>query len=792
MFKNYLKVAIRSLFRDKVYSFINVIGFSIGIACSFLILIWVQDEVRYDRFHEEGERIYRILEDASDDTESLKVGVTAPGLAPHLEKDFPEIEHATTYKSLGSYLFRTKDNTTNVENRMALARENFFEIFSFKFIEGDPKNCLKDPGKIVLTESLANRYFEAGNAIGQTIELVDFGTFIVSAVIEDVHHSHIEFNYLLPFDNVEKVYGHEPDYMHVLNFITYVLLEKGADPSDLDKKLQNYTEKFSEPDNGEEVNPLFTQPLFDAYLKSSDFSYDFITTGDIKSVYIFSVIAIVVLLIACINFMNLTTARAANRAKEIGIRKVHGARKRNIILQFYFESFLITVISFFIALIIVELTLPVFNSVAGKELSISVLKEPVLIIFFALIAIFTALIAGSYPALYLSSFIPQKVLKGNLSSGSRAAIFRKLLVIIQFSISVILIVSTIIVSKQMHYIQNKKLGYDKEQLIYARLTEQVKSSYDQFKERVKKLPGVVNVSALDNLPIYAGPSSMIVEWEGNPGERSLRMHSVMVDYDFLETMEMELLKGRALTHEFNDDSNTVFILNETAVDKMNLKEPIGSKFSLQGKEGTIVGVVKDFHYNTIHHKITPMTLVLDKPNTHSVMIKLADNSQDKTIEKIQGIWKTVEPNYPFNYGYLDQLLETRYKKEAQTQKLFNYFSIFAIIISCLGLFGLSSFLAENRRKEIGIRKVMGSSVTQLVVKLSTEFLKWVVIANVIAIPVAYILMDKWLQGFAFRINLPFMAFFVALILALLIAVITVSYQTIRTAHANPIDTLRYE
>ena len=270
------------------------------------------------------------------------------------------------------------------------------------------------------------------------------------------------------------------------------------------------------------------------------------------------------------------------------------------------------------------------------------------------------------------------------------------------------------------------------------------------------------------------------------------MHSVMVDYDFLETMKMELLKGRSLTHEFNDDSNTVFIVNETAVDKMNLKEPIGSKFDLWGREGTIVGVVKDFHYNTIHHNITPMTLVLDKLNTHSVMIKLADNSQDKTIEKIKEIWKTVEPNYPFNYEYLDELLDTRYKKEAQTQKLFNYFSIFAIIISCLGLFGLSSFMAEQRRKEIGIRKVMGASVAQLVVKLSAEFLKWVLIANILAIPVAYILMDKWLQGFAFRIKLPFMAFFVALILALLIAVITVSYQTIRAAYANPAETLRYE
>ncbi len=792
MFKNYFKVAIRALFRDKVYSFINVIGFSIGIACSFLILIWVQDEVRYDRFHEKGDRVYRILEDATDETESLKVGVTAPGLAPHLEKDFPEIEYATTYKSLGSYLFRTKDNETNVESRMALARENFFDIFSFKFIEGDPKTCLKDPGKIVLTESVADRYFEPGNAIGQTIELVDFGTFIVSAVIEDVHHSHIQFNYLLPFVNVEKVYGHDPDYMHVLNFITYVLLEEGADPSDLDQKLQTYTEKFYELDEGEEVNPLFTQPLFDAYLKSSDFSYDFITKGDIKSVYIFSMIAIVVLLIACINFMNLTTARSANRAREIGVRKVHGAKKKNVILQFYFESFFITLISFFIALLIVELTLPVFNSVAGKELSISVFKEPGLIVFFALIAIFTALVAGSYPALYLSSFIPQKVLKGSLSSGSKAAFFRKVLVIVQFSISVILIVSTIIVSKQMQYIQNKKLGYDKKQLIYARIPEQLKLSYDQFKERTKKLPGVKNVSALDNLPIYAGPSSMINEWEGNPGERSLRMHSVMVDYDFLETMEMELLKGRSFTHEFNDDSNTVFIVNETAVKKMNLKEPIGSKFTLRGREGTVVGVVKDFHYNTIHHQITPMTLVLDKPNTHSVMIKLADNSPDETIERIEEIWKTIEPNYPFNYGFLDELLETRYMKEAQTQKLFNYFSIFAIIISCLGLFGLSSFMAEQRRKEIGIRKVMGSSVMQLVVKLSTEFLKWVIIANIIAIPVAYIFMNKWLQGFAFRINLPLMAFFIALVLALLIAVITVSYQTIRAAHANPANTLRYE
>ncbi len=792
MLKNYLKVALRAIYQDWVYSLINITGFAIGIACSFLILIWVQDELKYDKFHSKGDRIYRVLVTVPSGGENLDVGVTPAGLAPNLEADFPAIEKATRFKGQGEYVLR-KGKFSNLEDRAALAGKNFFEVFDFSFIEGDPKTCLEDPGKIVLTKTIADRYFPNEKAMDQMIEVVGVGNFIVSAVVHDVTHSHIDFNFLIPFENVDTIYGHDANYMGIFNFITYAMLKENASPKSLEENLFDYMRKFAndETDESEEVSHLFLQPLHDTYLKSN-FSYDFIETGDIKNVYIFSVIAFVVLLIACINFMNLTTARSANRAREIGVRKVHGARRLNVIVQFYFESFFITLVSFILALLIVELTLPVFNQVAGKELSMSIFSEPTLLLILFGIAILTALIAGSYPAMYLSAFIPQKVLKGSLSSGSKGASFRKILVIIQFAISVILIIATLAVSAQMRYIQDKKLGYDKEQLLFAYMTGPIRESYDLFKERIKAVPGVVGFSSMTNLPVYAGPSMVLNNWEGNPGNQTMRIHNTQVGENFIETMDIALLKGRAFTDEFHDDSNRVYLLNETAVKKMHLKEPIGSRLTLHGQEGTVVGVVKDFNFNTLHNKIEPMALILDEPRTRFAMIRISPHKQEETLKAITEIWQSYETAYPCTARLLTDVLNTRYQKEFQTQKLFNYFAIFAIIISCLGLFGLSSFMAMQRRKEIGIRKVMGASVKGLVMKLVSEFVKWVIIANVIAWPIAWLFVNSWLQNFTFSISTPYWAFIIAIAIALFIALITVSSQTFRAASANPANTLRYE
>ncbi|MFO7939888.1 MAG: FtsX-like permease family protein [Bacteroidales bacterium] len=792
MLKNYLKVALRAISRDKIYSLINITGFAIGIACSFLILIWVQDELKFDKFHTKGERIHRVLVTVPSGGENLNVGVTPAGLAPNLEADFPAIEKATRFKGQGDLVLR-KGKFSNLEEKAALAGESFFEVFDFSFIEGDRKTCLQDPGKIVLTKTIADRYFPAGDAVGKMIEVVSVGNFMVSAVVDDVTHSHIDFNFVIPFEHVSEIYGHDANYMGTFNYITYTLLEENTSAASLEKDLFDYMKKFAneETDEDEEVSHLFLQPLHEVYLKS-DFSYDFIEKGDIRNVYLFSVIAFVVLLIACINFMNLTTARSANRAREIGVRKVHGARRVNIITQFYFESFFITLVSFVIALLLVELTLPVFNQVAGKELSMSIFSEPTLMLVLFGIAIITALIAGSYPAMYLSAFVPQKVLKGSLSSGSKGASFRKILVIVQFAISVILIIATLTISAQMRYIQTKKLGYDKEQLLFAYMTGPIKESYELFKERVKALPGVIGFSSMTNLPVYAGPSMVLDNWEGNPGNQTMRIHNTYVGENFLETMNIELLKGRSFSDKFHDDSNRVYLLNETAVKKMNLKKPIGSRLTLHGQQGTVVGIVKDFNFNTLHNKIEPMALILDEPNTRYAMIRISPHKQQKTLEEISNIWEAYEPDYPSSNRFLTEILNTRYQKEFQTQKLFNYFAIFAIIISCLGLFGLSSFMAMQRRKEIGIRKVMGASVNGLVIKLVSEFVKWVVIANLIAWPIAYIFINSWLQNFTFSISLPYWAFLIAIAIALGIALITVSSQTLKAAQANPANSLRCE
>ena len=490
--------------------------------------------------------------------------------------------------------------------------------------------------------------------------------------------------------------------------------------------------------------------------------------------------------------MNLTTARSANRSKEIGVRKVQGARRKHLISQFYIETALITFLSFILALLFVELITPAFNNISGKELTHNLLFDPKLIITYAVLAILTSLFAGSYPALYLSSFQPVKVLKGKLSAGSKSGSFRKVLVIIQFSISITLIISTIIVNQQLNYINNKKLGYDKENLVGFWKRGEIIKHYDAFKQRLLENPNITNVSAISNPLTYEGPSRPIYNWDGNAGEHTLRMHYHSVDYDIIETLDIKMLEGRSFTHKFRDDSSSVFLINETAMKKMGMEHPVGKSMTIGEQTGRIVGVFKDFNYNTVHHKINPLTLILDKNACRGVFARIKPGRSEEALNHIKTAWQDIEPNHLFDYHFIDALLESQYSSEKQTAKLFKYFTILAILISCLGLFGLASFMTEQRQKEIGIRKVMGSRIGQLVLLLTKEFTKWVFIAGIIGVPIGYYAMNKWLQGFHYRIDPGLLVYILALASALVIAGFTVSLQTYRASVRNPVDTLRDE
>lgn len=792
MFRNFLVTSIRSIIRDKTFSLINILGFSIGIACTVLILFWVQDELSYDRSHEKKDRIYRVLARVPTGEGFLEAGVTPAALAPMMEEEFPAIEMATRFKNMGSYTFVQGEKKFR-ERHSGIAESKLFSIFTFPFVEGNPETCLDGPNSIVLTESLAAKYFGDQSAMGKEIELLGIGVFEVTAVIEDVTHCHFQFNYLIPIKWAEFFYDENIEELGAFNYTTYILTKEGIDMDQLEARIEPFFNIHADKNrrDNEVHSMLFLQKLTNIYLKS-DYSYDFTQRGDIKSVWTFSAIALIILLIASINFMNLTTARAANRSKEIGVRKLQGAQRKHLVTQFYLESALITFFSFILALLLVELALPYFNNLSGKMLSQNILVNPYIIIAYIMLALITSVIAGSYPALYLSSFRPLRALRGKWGSGSGSARFRKILVIVQFSISIALIVSTFVVQDQLRFIRNMKLGYDRENLCTVHQRGEIHNRYDLFKERLLADPNITHVSGISDPLMYAGRSLSLEHWEGNPGERSIRMHYHLVDYDIIETLNIEMVAGRSFTREFNDDSASVFLINQTAVEKMGMDNPVGKMMTLGEQQGRIVGVYKNFNYNTLHHKINPHTLILDKDATQGVFFRIRPGREKEALAHAENVWKGIERDHPFDYEFMDQQLDHMYRAEQRVGTLFGYFTGFAILISCLGLLGLASFMTRQRQKEIGIRKVMGSKVGQLILLLTKDFTKWVLLAGLIGLPLGYYAMRQWLQGFHYRTELSAMPFVVALLIAILIAGFTVSLQTYKASLRNPVDTLRDE
>jgi len=792
MLKNYFVTAFRALSRDKVYSLINILGFSIGIACTLLILFWVQDELSYDRQHINKERIYRVIARIPTGDGFMKAAVTPAALAPMLEEQFPAIEKATRFKGMGSYTL-VKGEKRFQEQHLGLAESKVFSIFSFPMIQGDPATCLDGPNSIVLTRSLANKYFGQQDPLGQEVEILGVGNFTVTGVMEDVSHSHFPIKYLIPIEWAEHFYEEDIDELGSYNYTTYILARKNVDAGRLGRELELFLNRYADEhrQDNEVYSRLFLQKLTDVYLKS-DYAYDFTHRGDIRSVYTFSAIALIILLIASINFMNLTTARSANRAREIGVRKVEGAQRSHLILQFYVESALVTFFSFILALLVVELVLPGFNNLAGKDLSYQLLSSPGLIGVYIVLALFTALLAGSYPALYLSSFRPVKVLKASVTGAGGSGGLRKILVIVQFSISIALILSTFIVSDQLTFIRNKKLGYDKERLIGLYQRGEIGRKYELFKERLLASADIEQVSAISNPLIYSGPSLPVSQWDGNNGNRRIRMHYHLVDYDIVETLGIKILEGRSFQSIFHDDSSVVFLLNEAAVKKMGLTRPVGKMMTLGRERGEIVGVFKDINYNTIHHQINPQALQLAVDQTRGIYFRAAPGRKQQALEHARTVWESMESEHPFSYEFVDQQLDQLYRAEQRTGTLFRYFTFFAILISCLGLLGLSSFMTRQREKEIGVRKVMGSRSTQLVLLLTRNFSRWVLIAGIIGLPLGYYMMNQWLQGFHYRTPISPLTFLMALLIAVVIALLTVSLQTWRASRRNPVDTLRDE
>jgi predicted permease len=785
MIRNYLKVALRNISRHKGYSFINITGLAVGMACCILILLWVQDELSFDRFHENAGDIYRVIQDINFADHSTTWAITQGPLGPSLRDDFPEIVNMVRFDRRS---MRLTHGEMIFDEVLGLADGSIFEVFTFPLVRGDAATALSDPLSIILTEEMARKYFGDQDPLGKVLNADSRFDFKVTGIMQDMpRNSHIRFDFLVPFVFGRKI-NLSVDRWNNSRFTTYVQLQGGLSAGDVLPKIARY---LDDKPTIEKDAALNLQPLTRIHLYSH-YDFDF-ASGDVTYVTIFSLVAFFILLIACINFMNLTTARSANRAREVGMRKVAGAYRSDLIRQFFGESLLLACVAFLWALGLVWLLLDPFNNLAAKELNLGFSSGAWLWLGLLGIALVTGFISGTYPALFLSGFQPVRVLRGSVPSGARSSAFRKVLVVFQFSLTILLLVCTLVVYLQLDFMRNKKLGYDKEHLVYLGMRGQMREQFDAVKQELLSHPGILAVTASANVPTYGYSfSNSLWRWEGQDPDEEILMRASFVDEDFFKTMGIELLAGRELSREFSTDEDTAVAVNEAAARAMRMTDPVGRRLTINNSNLTIQGMVKDYHFRSLRQEIAPLILIYSPPSSRVLFVRLRGEDMPRSLAHVEEVWNTFAPGFDFRYRFMDEALDLLYRAEQRTGILFRIFTLLAVTISCLGLFGLASYMAEQRTKEIGIRKVLGATVSHIVFLLSRDFSKWVIVANLIAWPVAYYAMRQWLQGFAYRIPLPWWVFGVSAFLALAIALLTVSFQTFRAAVSNPVDALKYE
>jgi putative ABC transport system permease protein len=779
MLRNYIKIAIRNIIRNKIFSLINIVGLSIGVACFILIVLWIKDELSYDRFHNNLEQIYLVYKEYQLGDDISANPSTPYPLAKAAGEQIPEVILSTHYYQ-GSIPVRYGERMYN-EDRVCFTDSSFFRILTFDFLRGNPGSSLSNPNSVVITEKIAHKYFGDIDPVGKSLTLNNRFELLVHGVIANVpSNSEFQFDLFAHIDNITERDDEENWGSHWL--YTYLLLDENASTNRVERKL---TEIIRDRLPNEKLS-LKLQPLKDLHLYSVDGN-----RAGMKYVLFFSVIGVFILLIACINYMNLSTARSSKRELEIGIRKTAGAFRRHLIFQFIVEAFLFSILSFLIALIIVELCRPAFNNLTGKNLVISYFKPDFFLTLFILL-LFTGFLAGSYPALALSKFKPLDTFHGTTGFTLKNAIFRKGLVILQFVITITLISGTGIILLQLRYIQTTDLGYEPENLLYLPMNPDIKSNVHTIKEELLKHPGIASVAASSQLPGEVWNIMRGIVWEGKETDDGAAFGVLSIDEDYFSTVQTNLISGRNFQSNFPADSISV-ILNEKAIQVMGMKSPVGGKFDI-GDDFlyTIIGITRDFHSLPMNYKIEPVVMLNDPDYYQRVLVRIDPDQITSVLPYIEELWKKIAPNNPFEYHFLDERFERIYRSEIRAGKIFGSFVILAIIISTLGLFGLTSFITAQRTKEIGIRKVCGAKLSEIMFMLSKEITQWVLIAIVIATPITWFVMRKWLQNFEYRAELSWWIFVLAGLSALIIALLTVSYQSYCAGARNPVDSLRYE
>jgi putative ABC transport system permease protein len=790
MLNNYIKVAIRNLLRQKGFSFINILGLALGITCTALIGMWVNDELSYDRFHADFDRMYRIT--ATLPEMKVHAAVSSAPLALAIKNEIPEVDEAVRISGLNSDLIQVGDVRFE-EKGVMYADSNFFRVFTFPFIKGDSERALQNPEGIVITEEMAMKYFGSTDVLEKTIRKNSKDDFTVTGVIANIpDNSHLQFDFVQPMRFLARTNNDlKNNVWDNFNYYTYIKLNGKAQQSksaiaDLEKKMQAIYRK-----NEAVLKVGFVlQPLARVHLYSN-FLADIPGHGNAQNVYIFMIVAVFILVVACLNFMNLATARAARRAKEVGLRKVVGAIRPHLIGQFLAESLIVALVSLVLALLIIWLVLPYFNTLGGKNLALDFMNVKIMGGLLG-ITVITGLLAGSYPALFLSGFVPAKVLKGSFTGGTSGSLFRNTMVVIQFAVSISLIVGTTIVYQQLKYIQQLNLGYDKENLLYVPMTGELWSKYDALRTSLGNNRLTSQYSFISNLPTTTSNATIGVEWAGKDPNTQPLFYNLAIDENFEEVFKATILEGHGYGENAKADSVNI-IVNEMALKTMNmsLASAVGTRITVWGRERTIIGVVKDFNFKPVQETIGPMFLDRNTWGGYA-MVRTLPGEMENTIKALEQICKTINPSYPFNYSFLDQDIANLYKAEQRLGSLFNVFAVLAIVISCLGLYGLSAYLAERRTRDLGIRKVLGASGFQLVYLLSATFTRPILIATIIAVPLAWYGMSQWLSGFAYHVTIDWTIFLVAFLSALIIAWLTVSFESIKAATANPVKSLRSE
>lgn len=790
MLRNHFIIAWRNLLKNKVFSFINIFGFAAGIAVCLLILLFIADELRYDKFNKNYHTLYRVAQEQGQSGTWYKVGRSPAPLAAALQQDIPEIVNATRFALWGNMLLTYGDKLID-EPGGIYAEKNLFQMFDFPFMQGNSHTAFANPHSIVLTESLARKYFGNANPVGKSIRLNNQYTLAVTGVIKNIPaHSHLQFDFVIPFEFL-KEYGTDLTKWGHNAFYTYVQLSERADVQKVDAKLRSYAKtKFNED---EQV--LYLQALKDIHLYSQfDFNSDFGQRGDIRYVRFFSLIAAIVMLIAVFNFMNLSTARATQRAKEVGLRKVIGASRKQLILQFLGESLLFSLLAGLLSLTVVQLSLPLFNELTGKHISILGFEYTHTLLFGGLIVL-VGLLAGIYPAFFLSSFLPVKVLKGGQISASRGALLRKVLVTGQFALSIVMIIGTILINRQLHFISSKKLGLNKDNLVYIEMRGDLKNKYTLVKNELLQNTAIQSVSATNYY-------SMPFKWVGssgtgdfgypgkNPGDHFM-IHDFKVGHDFIKTLHLEVKEGRNFSASIATDTAN-FLLNEAAVKRMGLTNPIGTPISFYEKKGIIVGVVKDFHFASMQKEIEPALIQMKPDDVNYLLIRIKPENTSATLASIEKTAKKYSIDYPVEYHFLDSAYDRLYQAEQRISTLVNCFAILAIVVSGMGLFGLASFVTAGRTKEIGVRKVLGASVSSILLLLSVDFIKLLLMATLLAWPLAYMGIRQWLQNYAFQTEVTLWLFAMPSLAIFLLALLTISLQTWKAAHTDPAKILRNE